>query len=77
MEEKKNVFPERLRKLRMKEGNSALVASELCGLNKNAFYLYERGESEPTLSNLIAIARYYDVSIDYLAGETSNPHHKD
>lgn len=73
MKEKKSLFSERLRKLRKKEGCSASVASELCGINKNAFSIYESGKSEPVLSNIIAIARHYEVSIDYLAGETDDP----
>ncbi|MBR2496536.1 MAG: helix-turn-helix transcriptional regulator [Clostridia bacterium] len=30
--------------------------------------LWELGKCEPTLSKLVAIAKYFDVSIDYLAG---------
>ncbi len=31
---------------------------------------YEAGASEPTLSILIALADYFDVSLDYLVGRS-------
>ena len=34
---------------------------------------YSSGEREPSLSTLIAIADYFDVSLDYLAGRTDKP----
>ena len=37
------------------------------------FQRYEKGDREPPLSVLIALADYFDVSIDYLVGRTDNP----
>lgn len=34
---------------------------------------YEKGETQPTLPVLIALADFFDVSIDYLVGRTDNP----
>lgn len=34
---------------------------------------YEKGEQQPPLPVVIAIADYFDVSIDYLVGRTENP----
>lgn len=34
---------------------------------------YETATSQPTLPVLIALAEYFDVSIDYLVGRTDNP----
>lgn len=34
---------------------------------------YEYGERQPTAEVLIALADFYDVSIDYLVGRTDNP----
>ena len=34
---------------------------------------YETGQSEPKLATLLAIADYYQVSIDYLVGRTDAP----
>ena len=42
-------------------------------LSFRAYQYYERGQREPTASVLIALADYFDVSIDYLVGRTDNP----
>lgn len=62
-------FRHRLQQLREMKRVSRRVASELCGLHSDAFRRYERGESEPTLHALVAMADYLGVSIDYLAGK--------
>ena len=65
-----NEFPERLRKLReeRKPIKSMAVVSELCGLPRGAVRKYERGEAKPNMSALIALADYYEVSLEYLTG---------
>lgn len=59
-------FSIRLRRLREQKRINRKVLGELCGLSKNAIGKYERGEREPTASSLIAIADFFEVSIDYL-----------
>ena len=61
-------FRLRLQQLREKKRISRKVLSELCGLNSDAVRRYERGEAEPTLHSLVAIAEYFEVSVDYLVG---------
>ena len=61
-------FPERLRNLREHRRISRKVMSELCGLSKNMIARYERGETEPTVSAVIQIADFFDVSADYILG---------
>lgn len=62
-------FRQRLRQLREKKRISRIVASELCGLAPDSIRKYERGESEPTLSSLVAMAEFFEVSVDYLLGK--------
>ena len=62
-------FRQRLQKLREKKRISRKVLSELCGLNPDAVRRYERGEAEPTLHSLVAIAEFFEVSVDYLLGK--------
>lgn len=37
---------------------------------------YEYGERQPTVDILIALADYFDVSLDYLVGRSDNPERK-
>lgn len=67
----KSEFPARLRKLREERRQSRAVLSELCGLSRGMIRQYERGEKTPTLRTLKVLANYFEVSIDYLAGETN------
>lgn len=48
------------------------LALEL-NMSQNTISRYETGEREPCLSDLIRIADYFNVSIDYLLGRTENP----
>ena len=63
-------FATRLQQLRENKRpiRSRKVTSELCGLPPDAIRRYERGEAEPTLSSLILLAEYFEVSLDYLTG---------
>ena len=61
-------FRQRLQQLRENKRISRKVLSELCGLNSDAVRRYERGEAEPTMHSLVAIAEYFEVTVDYLVG---------
>lgn len=63
-----NVFPERLKSLRTEKGLGQVQLAKELGVGKSIISLWELGRCEPTLSNLVAIALFFDVSIDYLAG---------
>ena len=42
-------------------------------LNQNSISRYETEEREADYATLIALADYFNVSIDYLLGRTDNP----
>ena len=42
-------------------------------MNQNTISRYETGEREPALGDLIKIADYFQVSVDYLLERTDNP----
>ena len=63
-------FPERLKRLREKQGRSRYVVSELCGLSPDVIRRYENGEIKPSYDALLALADYFEVSVDYLIGRT-------
>ena len=50
----------------------AQVAEEL-GLYTTTYQRYERGENNLPFDIAIAIAKYYNVSLDYLAGLIEKP----
>ena len=64
------IFRQRLQNLRERRRISRIVLSELCGLSSDAIRRYERGESEPSLHSLVAIAEFFEVSVDYLVGRS-------
>ena len=66
MRKEPETFPERLQWMRERRGMNRRALSELCGLSKNMIARYERGEAQPTLQSLIALADFFGVSVDYL-----------
>lgn len=48
------------------------IASSV-GLSLRAYQYYEKGKKEPTLSVLLRLADYFDVSLDYLVGLSDTP----
>lgn len=44
-----------------------------CKISRIAYYRYESGERLPTYENLLALADFFDVSVDYLMCRTDNP----
>lgn len=64
----KNIFCERLKELRIEKNVGQVELSRAIKVSKGIISLWENGFREPKLSNLIALAQYFDVSIDYLVG---------
>ena len=62
------IFAERLLELRREKGISqAKLAKELL-VSYAVICYWETNRSEPTAPNLLKIADYFDVSVDYLLG---------
>ncbi|MCM1533285.1 MAG: helix-turn-helix domain-containing protein [Corallococcus sp.] len=61
-------FGDRLKELRNEKGLGQVELSEHLGVSKGIISMWENGLREPTMSNLITLARFFDVSIDYLVG---------
>ena len=59
---------QRLRRARRKRGLSQKGLAKLSGLSQTAISAYERGAMEPTVSNLLALARALRVSPQWLMG---------
>ncbi len=63
----------RLKEIRKAKGISQLKLAMELNTSQNTISRYETGEREPGLVELINIADYFDVSIDYLLERTDDP----
>ena len=63
-----NVFGEKLKELRIEKGIGQIELAKAINVSKGIISLWENGLREPKLSNLIALARFFEVSLDYLVG---------
>ena len=64
----KDKFPEKIKDLREEKGISQEKLADELGISHGIISFWENGKREPKLSNLILLAQYFGVSIDYLAG---------
>lgn len=63
----------RLKEIRKAKGISQLKLAMDLNTNQNTISRYETGEREPGITELIRIADYFHVSLDYLLERTDNP----
>ena len=63
----------RLKQLRKARGISQLNLAMHLNTNQNTISRYETGEREPAINDLIKIADFFNVSVDYLLERTDNP----
>lgn len=63
-----SLFAERLKSLRTSRNILQKDVVAATGISLRAYLYYETGKREPTLSTLIALADFFDVSLDYLVG---------
>jgi transcriptional regulator with XRE-family HTH domain len=66
-------FGERLRKLRHQQQYTQLELGIRIGVAKSTVAGYESGFREPSLSNIISLAKELEVSTDYLLGISKYP----
>ena len=48
-------------------------AAEIAGVAERVFQSYEYGKVVPSALVLIALADYFDISLDYLVGRSDDP----
>ncbi len=66
-------FAERLKELRTSKGLTQKQVYEAVGMSAIGYQRYEYGDREPAYQKLIALADYFDVSLDYLVGRSDDP----
>ncbi|MBS1455845.1 MAG: helix-turn-helix transcriptional regulator [Clostridia bacterium] len=66
-------FTERLKELRTEKDINQVELSAEIGVSKGIISLWENGLREPGMYSLIQLAKFFDVSIDYLVGISDYP----
>lgn len=61
-------FAQRLKELRTENNLTQTQVATKLGIRQQSYTRYENGSGEPSLDTLIAIAKLYNVSVDYLLG---------
>lgn len=61
-------FAERLLELRKEKGWTQVKVAESLGISAVCYLHYEKGQRVPPLGIIVAVAKLYDVSADYLLG---------
>ena len=68
------VLYQRLRDLR-EDGDRVITQQEIADLletTQQTYSIWERGDREIPFHHVITLAKFYNVSIDYIAGLTNN-----
>lgn len=63
-------FKTRLKELRASIGLSQSALADELNTSKSSINMYERGEREPSIATLEAIADFFNVDMDYLLGKS-------
>ena len=64
-------FPERLRALRLEANLTQKDVADTLGISRPAYTYWEKGEKVPTPDKLPALAKLFNVSTDYLLGNSN------
>lgn len=62
-------FAERLKELRTENDLSQASLAKAIGVSQKTIDYWERGVNEPKATYIIALAKYFGVSCDYLLGQ--------
>lgn len=63
-----NVFPQRLKEIRIKRGLTQTELGEKVGVKQNSYSDWETGKNEPNFEIVIKLADLLEVSVDWLFG---------
>lgn len=66
-------YTERLKELREDRDISQKEIGEILNCTQTAYGKWENGKRDIKIDDLITLARYYHVSLDYIAGLTNDP----
>ena len=63
-----NKFKDNLKYLRQEKGIGQVELANKLGVSKGVISMWENGLREPNMSSLITIAKFFNISIDFLVG---------
>ncbi len=69
-------FGERLNQLRKANNLKAEDLADIVGVKRRIIFMYEKNESKPSFEVLIALANYFNISLDYLVGRSDEAQRK-
>ena len=64
---------QRLRDLREDSDKSQANIAKILNVSPQQYQLYESGKREMPMHHFITLAKYYNISLDYLAGLVTTP----
>ncbi len=65
-----NIFGSKLKELRLEKGLTQRALGEALGFCNQTVSFWESGQREPDLDALVKVAKYFDISVDYLLGNS-------
>ena len=66
-------YYQRLRDMREDADKTQPDIANVLGISQQHYSMYERGERELPMHHFMTLARFYNVSLDYLAGLIDTP----
>ena len=76
-ENEEDRFSQRLRETRKCSGVPQSVIAAYLSITVSAYSIFETGRGKPVYTRLVALADYFGVSLDYLAGRSDDPRHEE
>jgi transcriptional regulator with XRE-family HTH domain len=65
-------FGERIRQLRKQRGITQQTLANILGITKTMISAYENGVRKPSYENLMELALFFDISMDWMFGNTED-----
>ncbi|MBE7082421.1 MAG: helix-turn-helix transcriptional regulator [Clostridiales bacterium] len=67
----KIILGQRLKELRQEQGLTQKELADLLGINSVTYLHYEKEQRQPPLELLVDLAKFFNVTVDYLLGVTN------
>ena len=67
------ILNQRLKELRIRDGVTQRDIADRIGVATRNIQNFEYGTARPKLENLISLADFFNVSLDYLVGRSNSP----